>query len=43
MKVGEEVKAVVIEEDKGSFYMQHQAMEFMTEQERIRMRNDEKK
>ena len=43
MKVGEEVKAVVAEEDKGSFCIQLQAMEFMAEQKRIRVRNDEKR
>ena len=43
MKVGGEVKAVVAEEDRGAFCMQLQAMEFMAEQERIRVRKDEKR
>ena len=43
MKVGGEVKAVVAEEDRGAFSMQIQTMEFMAEQEQIRMRKDEKR
>ena len=43
MKVEGEVKAVVAEEERGSFYMQLQAMEFMAEHERIRVRKDEKR
>ena len=41
MKVGGKVKVVVVEEDRGAFCLQVWAMEFMAEQERIRVRKDE--
>ena len=43
MKVGGKVNEVVSEEDRGAFCMQIQAMEFMADQELLRVRKYEKR
>ena len=43
VKMGGEVKEVATEEDRVAFCMQLQAMEFMAEQERLRVRKYEKR